>query len=205
MIPLNSSVVLFQTKANSRSSRPSMASTKYLPKNSVWNWSEKFPVTCPSSQKVARPHLFQLNSIVVKYDIWKRPSVDARPASCPPCHYFCPKDLLTLIVTSHHSSVTWHIMSKQSELHTNFHLLYASKITFFWPWPLTLSITLVQDIVQIHPSNNFCVRMSNGLAVRASTDRRTEGQMDGTENITSTADAGGKNDKDQNKTQNELC
>ncbi len=30
----------------------------------------------------------------------KTRSVDAPPASCPPCHYFCPKDLLTLIFAS---------------------------------------------------------------------------------------------------------
>ncbi len=35
-----------------------------------------------------------------KIEKWKRLSVDAPPASCPPCHYFCPKDLLTLIDAS---------------------------------------------------------------------------------------------------------
>ena len=56
---------------------------------------------------------------------WKRLNVDAPPTSCPPCHYFCPEDLL----------------------------------------------------------------MSNGSAVRVFTE------TDGTENITLTADTGGKDRK----------
>ncbi len=43
---------------------------------------------------------------------------------------------------------------------------------------MTLNIKLVRDIVEIHPSTNFRVRMSNGSAVRVLTDRRTDRQTD---------------------------
>ncbi len=50
-----------------------------------------------------------------------------------------------------------------------------SRITFStWrPWPMTLTLKLVQDIVKIHPHTNFHIRMSNCSAVRALTDGQT--------------------------------
>ena len=38
--------------------------------------------------------------ISLKYDQWKCLSVDTPPPLCPLCQYFCPKDLLTLIICS---------------------------------------------------------------------------------------------------------
>ena len=130
---------------------------------------------------------------------WKRVSVDAPPASCPPCHYFCPKDLLTLIIASmtsrwrHMTScdVMWrHVTSQQCDMTYyvitkwtvhSFSPFICLENHVFWPgdldlWPMTLSIKLVRDIVEIHPSTNFRVRMSNGSAVRVFTDRRTDGR-----------------------------
>ena len=46
------------------------------------------------------------------------------------------------------------------------------------------------DITTVHLK--FLVRMSNGSVVRVLTDTNTDTQTDGTDFITSTADAGGK-------------
>ncbi len=103
-------------------------------------------------------------------------------------------------VTSQQCDVTYYVIIKWT-LHS-FSPFICLENHVFWPgdldlWPTTLSIELVRDIVQIHPSTNFRVRMSNGSAMRVLTDRRTDGQKDRrtdrTENITSTANAGGKN------------
>ncbi len=80
---------------------------------------------------------------------WKRLSVDAPPASCPPCHYFCQKDLLTLIIASMTSQ--WRHMTSC-------------------------------DITSLHQFS---------CQTDGQKDRRTDGQMDGTENIASTANAAG--------------
>ena len=60
---------------------------------------------------------------------------------------------------------------------------------------MTLIIKLILDIDQLDAHTTFRVGNSNGSAVRAQTNRRTDGQTDrqkdGTDSITSTADAGG--------------
>ena len=56
------------------------------------------------------------------------------------------------------------------------------KILFLavWPWPLTLTIKLGLDFIKVHMPTTFCVHMW-----------MTNGHTDGTDSITSTADAGG--------------
>ncbi len=60
-----------------------------------------------------------------------------------------------------------------------------------WPWPLTLTFELVRDIVVLNVCTKFQVRSSNRSACWVQTDTHT--QTDATENITSSANAGGKN------------
>ncbi len=55
---------------------------------------------------------------------------------------------------------------------------------------MTLPIKLDLDMVQVDLHIKCFVRMSNSSAVRVLTDRHT----DGTDSITLTADAGGKNE-----------
>ena len=52
---------------------------------------------------------------------------------------------------------------------------------------------LVQDMLKVNLYVNFHDYVSNGVAVRVYTHRRTETRKDRTVFITSTADAGGKN------------
>ena len=42
-----------------------------------------------------------------------------------------------------------------------------------WPWPMTLTIELVQDIIKVNLCTKFYDHMPNGSAVRALTDRHT--------------------------------
>ncbi len=70
------------------------------------------------------------------------------------------------------------------------------EITFFGPsdldlWPMTLPIELDLNMVQADLLVIFFVRTSNGSAVRVLTDRQTHGHTDGTNSITSSANAGG--------------
>ncbi len=62
---------------------------------------------------------------------------------------------------------------------------------------MTLAIKLVREVNNANPCTNFQIRMSIRLAVRAltnwQTQRHTDTQTNGTDSITSTADAGGKN------------
>ncbi len=95
-------------------------------------------------------------------------------------------------VTSQQCDMTYYVITKWSKVNcTLIFTFYMPRKSRLWPgdldlWPMTLSIELVWDIVQIHPSTNFRVHMSNGLAVRVftdrrkdrQTDRRTDGQMD---------------------------
>ncbi len=78
-------------------------------------------------------------------DKWKRLSVDTPPASCPPCHYFCPKDLLTLIGTSRDVTAVWHDMLCHNKVDCTliFTFYMPRKSRFFdlvtlafdlWPW-----------------------------------------------------------------------
>ena len=53
---------------------------------------------------------------------------------------------------------------------------------------MTLTFKLIQDITKVNNDTKFWDRMSNGSAVRI-----TDTQTDGTDSITSTADAGGNN------------
>ncbi len=75
-------------------------------------------------------------------------------------------------------------------------LIIGWKLDFFslflpWrPWPMTLTFKLVWDMMEIDVRANLHVRRSNGLASRAQTDGHT--QTHGTENITSSANVGGK-------------
>ena len=52
------------------------------------------------------------------------------------------------------------------------------KIAFLtgWPWPMTLTFELVQDIIKVNPCTKFHDRTPNGSAVRALTDRHTDTQ-----------------------------
>ena len=56
---------------------------------------------------------------------------------------------------------------------------------------MTLTIDLDLDIVQVDLHVKFCVRTSNGSIVRVLTDRQTDRQKDGSDSMTSTADARG--------------
>ena len=58
---------------------------------------------------------------------------------------------------------------------------------------MTLTIELGQDIVGTHPHTKNRVHTSNGSVMRVLKDRQTDRHTDGTDSITSTADAGGKN------------
>ena len=66
---------------------------------------------------------------------------------------------------------------------------------------MTLNIKLVLDFIKVNLYAKFCVRILNGLAVRALTNWQTERQKHGNtvrrkhsnDSITSTADAGGNN------------
>ena len=75
-------------------------------------------------------------------------------------------------------SITWHQMSWQNVSAQSTKILppKSPKITFFstWrPWPMTLTVKLIRDIVKVNPSTKFWVRTSNGLAGRALTDGQT--------------------------------
>ncbi len=61
-------------------------------------------------------------------------------------------------------------------------------------WSMTLTFELIREMVEIHLSTKFWVRISNGSDVRVLTDTQTHTQTDGTDFIPSTADAGGKNE-----------
>ena len=60
---------------------------------------------------------------------------------------------------------------------------------------LTLAIKLVREVINANPCTpactNFQICMSIRLAVRVLTDRHTDRHTNGTDSITSTADAGG--------------
>ena len=56
---------------------------------------------------------------------------------------------------------------------------------------MTLTIELGPDIVRTHPNTKNCVNTSNGSVMRVLKDRQTHRHTDGTDSITSTADAGG--------------
>ncbi len=62
---------------------------------------------------------------------------------------------------------------------------------------MTLTIKLIRDVIVVLQGPKYWVRRSNSSVVRALTDThtQTERQMDWTDSITSTADAGGKNVK----------
>ena len=58
---------------------------------------------------------------------------------------------------------------------------------------MTLTFELIQDAVMVHCHTKYYFHSSNGSAGRVLTDTQTDTQTDGTNSITSTADAGGKN------------
>ncbi len=60
-------------------------------------------------------------------------------------------------------------------------------------WPMTLTFNLILAGVKVDLHAKYQDRRSNGLAVRALTNRQTNKQTHGTDNITSSANAGGKN------------
>ena len=59
---------------------------------------------------------------------------------------------------------------------------------------MTFTFKLVRDIIKVNMCTDFQVRRSNGLVARvhADTHTQTDGRTDRTENITSSANAGGK-------------
>ncbi len=96
---------------------------------------------------------------------------------------------------------SWHHTIGQDLIfvHSNQKIL---KMTFFWPcdldlWPMTLTFELVREIIKVNPCVKFCDHTPNGSAVRALTDRHTDTHThtDGSVFITSTADAGGNNER----------
>ncbi len=120
-----------------------------------------------------------------KHFRWKRLSVDAPPALCPPCQYSCPIDLLTL---------TFH--ASQQLIYTG-HFIWNLENHVFHPDDLDLWPCLSN-------SSKICSRNTSlphlvyvGQIVQPVECLLTDGQMDrqtdGTDFIPSTADAGGKN------------
>ncbi len=77
--------------------------------------------------------------------------------------------------------------------------LQKSRFLTSWPWPLTLTIKLGQDIIKVHPHTKIRVRMSNGSARRVLNYRQTHTrththihtQTHGTDSFTSDRCAGG--------------
>ncbi len=58
---------------------------------------------------------------------------------------------------------------------------------------MTLPIELDLDLVPVDFHVKFYVRTLNGSVMRAQTDRQTHTRTNGSDSMTSTADAGGKN------------
>ena len=104
------------------------------------------------------------------------------PATCPPCQYSCPIDLLTQTVNVHYTSrrdamwcydVTWphdimvwrhmtsFVMSTWCRNKCrNFTFSNMATLTF------DLDLDLIQDIMKVHTSIKFWVRTSNYSAVQ---------------------------------------
>ncbi len=100
-------------------------------------------------------------------------------------------------VTSHEVILScqkpvFHIQAHKSDNLGN-HIFWAGDL-----WRMTLITELVRDITKDNPCTKFCDHRSNGSAMRVlthwQTDRQGDRQTDGTISITSTADAGGKNE-----------
>ena len=85
------------------------------------------------------------------------------------------------VMTSHHKPV-FGICSLKSENSGN----YVFDLGDLDLWPMTLTIELIQGIIEVNPCIKYRDHMSNGLAMRALTDRQTHTHRP-------TADAGGKN------------
>ncbi len=113
------------------------------------------------------------------------------PATCPLCQYSCPnvikwcQDIMLWrhvtpwrhAVTSH--NVLCHNKKALSNLHRTHHKnVLKSRFLKWRPWPMTLTFKLVRDFVKVNISTKFCVRNSNGTAVRVLTNWRTHTHTD---------------------------
>ena len=121
------------------------------------------------------------------------------PKSPPNSHSIC----MTSRHVWHHDVTTWRHMTEQvipnwmctGQLIWNFknRVFQSSDLDL---WPMSLTLELIRDIVNVDLSKKFWVRMSHGSPVRALTNRQTHTQMHTqthrTGFIPSTADAGGE-------------
>ena len=95
------------------------------------------------------------------------------PATCLPCQYSCQQYVMTCReVTWRHR--TWQSVPVQANPSEN-HVFQRSNLDL---WPMTLTFQLIRDMVKVNLSTKFWVRMSNGSAGRALTNRHTHRRMD---------------------------
>ncbi len=97
----------------------------------------------------------------------------------PSFRYSCLKDMAGRHVTSYDITAWYHVTSYAMvmNLYRPTHQKVKKSCFSTWrPWPMTLTLELIRDIIKVHPSTKFKVCMSNGSAGRALTDRHTDAQ-----------------------------
>ncbi len=85
----------------------------------------------------------------------------------------------------------WNLTFDLGDLDLWPHCLIIDWKTQFWCLTLSFNTNVPGVKVNLHAKNQG--RRSKGLAIRVQTDRRTDGQTHGTDDITSSANTGGKN------------
>ncbi len=102
------------------------------------------------------------------------------------------------VMTSHDVMISYYRL-RFVYLITEIRKPWKSQFLTWWPWPLTLTIKLIWEVIKVNPYTKFCDCMLIGSAVRVFTNwhththTQTDRQTDRSVFITSTADAGGKN------------